>query len=361
MDENLNPYTASLEPSAIVQAEIVPTQPPGPGFWAALGCCLLVWGAQVAAVMAAMLVWVFATAAAGPAPPTPEALMQSLPMTLLAGAAVVGTLGLALLAVAVAYRGRAARILALRQPTAVQGLAVLLAVLPLTVVASEITNWLAWLLPGVSMSGEMLARLPKESLAAALVIGAVMPGLGEELFFRGLLGRGLVARFGPLRGIFLTSLLFGLVHIDPVQAGGAMALGLGIHAIYLATGSLWAPIVVHGLNNGVAFITIAYRDRLHLKGYIPSEDGLLELTPWPLLLAALAAIVGLSLVFWDSRTRWVLPDGRIWNPGYVTAEQPPPALGAVPQAKFPRWSSLVAALTTQAAFLGSLAMYTRWE
>ena len=49
----------------------------------------------------------------------------------------------------------------------------------------------------------------------ALVLFALGPGIAEELMFRGFLGRGLVARHGLGVGVLLTSLLFGLVHLDP--------------------------------------------------------------------------------------------------------------------------------------------------
>src|SRR5262245_47410153 len=49
-----------------------------------------------------------------------------------------------------------------------------------------------------------------------LVVG-LAPGVSEELFCRGFLGRGLVGRYGPVTGVLLTSLCFGLLHVEPVQ------------------------------------------------------------------------------------------------------------------------------------------------
>src|SRR5262249_32646273 len=152
------------------------------------------------------------------------------------------------------YRRSAPQILSLRYATPVQWLVVVLAVLPLSVVASEVSNWVGWLLPGLSITNSIFSQLSKETLAGALIFGSAIAAVGEELCFRGFVGRGLVARYGPLRGVLITSLLFGLVHLEPVQASGAVILGLALHAVYLSTRSLWASIALHGFNNAMAFV-----------------------------------------------------------------------------------------------------------
>lgn len=76
----------------------------------------------------------------------------------------------------------------------------------------------------------------------ALVLIAIASGLGEELFFRGLLS--------PLIGVVLSSLAFGLLH--QVRGRGrwawaawATALGASLALIYALTGQLIGPIVAH--------------------------------------------------------------------------------------------------------------------
>src|SRR5262249_50635682 len=74
-----------------------------------------------------------------------------------------------------------------------------------------------------------------------VVLIGVGPALNEELFFRAFLGRGLVGSHGPVFGVVVTSLLFGLAHIDPVQATMAFVMGIVLHFIYLTGRSLWLP------------------------------------------------------------------------------------------------------------------------
>jgi membrane protease YdiL (CAAX protease family) len=76
----------------------------------------------------------------------------------------------------------------------------------------------------------------------ALVLMAVASGIGEELFFRGLLS--------PLIGIVLSSLAFGVLH--QVRGSGRWAwaawatlLGASLALVYALTGQLIGPIVAH--------------------------------------------------------------------------------------------------------------------
>jgi hypothetical protein len=51
-----------------------------------------------------------------------------------------------------------------------------------------------------------------------------------------------------------------------------------------------------------------------------------------LLGAAVLAIVPILLLLFQSRTRWLLADGQVWSPGYVTGESPDPERGATAMA-----------------------------
>ena len=57
-------------------------------------------------------------------------------------------------------------------------------------------------------------------------------------------------------GIIISSALFAIVHINPVQVVFAMPAGIILGWLYCKTGSLLVPICVHILNNSAAFITM---------------------------------------------------------------------------------------------------------
>lgn len=73
----------------------------------------------------------------------------------------------------------------------------------------------------------------------------------EEFLFRGIIQKNLVRRFGPLGGIAIASVLFGLIHLVPQQIVYASCLGLILGTVYHLTGSLNSAITLHFVNNGL--------------------------------------------------------------------------------------------------------------
>ena len=90
------------------------------------------------------------------------------------------------------------------------------------------------------------------ALAAAWLAVCLVPAVGEELLFRGLL-QGWLRPFGPVVAVAGPALLFGLLHgrLSAVVAGlfGGLALGLAA----AASGSLVPGMVFHLYNNTLAF------------------------------------------------------------------------------------------------------------
>ncbi|MEO1998826.1 MAG: CPBP family intramembrane glutamic endopeptidase, partial [Planctomycetaceae bacterium] len=96
---------------------------------------------------------------------------------------------------------------------------------------------------------DLAGRLPLPGLLLCL---AVAPAIGEEIVCRGLIGRGLIARWGLPLGVLGTTLLFAAIHVHPVHVVGVIPLGLCMHVLYVSTRSFWAPVCFHFLNNAWA-------------------------------------------------------------------------------------------------------------
>jgi membrane protease YdiL (CAAX protease family) len=86
----------------------------------------------------------------------------------------------------------------------------------------------------------------------------ILAPVAEELFFRGLLLRGLWRSFGSRTAILVSAVVFGLSHfagptvqtVLPILA--TTALGLVLGWVFLRTRNLAVPVMVHVLQNALA-------------------------------------------------------------------------------------------------------------
>jgi membrane protease YdiL (CAAX protease family) len=274
-----------------------------------------------------------------------------------------GTIGVFLSALAItvlALRGQFRRALALRLPTLTHTLLAVFLVLPLYLLVIQVALAVMPWLPKLGMLENLEQAIREAPYGLVFVIGALMPGISEELLCRGFLGRGLVARWGPILGIVWASLLFGAIHIEPVQICYAAFLGAVLHLVYLSTKSLLVPMLMHTLNNAIAFAPGALAEtwpQLDAMTTQWEQEGSLPLL---LLLPALAATALLLLLIWQTRVRWYRCDGRAWDPGYATAEMPPAVVGGRAVSARPHLGLVLAAIAVYALFLAALAYQIGW-
>jgi len=160
------------------------------------------------------------------------------------------------------------------------------------------------------------------SLPGLVFVLAVLPAIGEELVFRGVIGRGLVARCGVVRGVFVTSLLFAVAHLHPAHQVSVFPLGVLLHVIYLATRSILAPVLLHFLVNGWAAVlakaSVSMQDPGKGNELLTGD----ELMAWYVLLPAVLASLGAVIFFWRSRIEFREPCGSWWWPAYRSVECP---------------------------------------
>ncbi len=91
--------------------------------------------------------------------------------------------------------------------------------------------------------------------AVNMLMIAVIPAIGEELLFRGLFQRLFGEWFKNIHvAIFLAAFLFAAVHLQFYGLLPRMMLGVMFGYLYLWTGTLWAPVFAHFLNNGAAVL-----------------------------------------------------------------------------------------------------------
>jgi hypothetical protein len=95
-----------------------------------------------------------------------------------------------------------------------------------------------------------------ESTLLAVITGvfviAIAP-LVEEFFFRGFLYQGLRNSWGVPLGVLGSAVIFGVIHLTPDKWIPLIFLGIALALLREKTGSLWPCIMLHALNNSIAF------------------------------------------------------------------------------------------------------------
>lgn len=87
-----------------------------------------------------------------------------------------------------------------------------------------------------------------------LLMLAVVPGICEELLFRGYVQRQFERGVGIAGGILLSGIIFGLYHLRLSQALPLSVLGIYLAYLAWRTGSLWPAVIVHFANNALAIL-----------------------------------------------------------------------------------------------------------
>jgi ABC-2 type transport system permease protein/sodium transport system permease protein len=155
----------------------------------------------------------------------------------------------------------------------------------------------------------LLGQLQNVSLAWVILALAIVPGVCEEFFFRGVLFSSLRSVTTPWRTIVGAAALFGLFH---VVAGTMLAperflpstfLGLVLGWVRLRTGSLWPCILLHAVHNGLILTVVHWRTALAERGFGIEEAAHLP-AKW-LAIASVGIFVAVAWMIFATK-----PDGR---------------------------------------------------
>jgi membrane protease YdiL (CAAX protease family) len=160
------------------------------------------------------------------------------------------------------YRLNPVATLALRLPRPIIWPAVLLGVPGGLIVASGLFTLTSFLLPVPEkmLEGFEESLLPKGVPAAQLLFFmTVLPGIFEEITFRGVLLHGLRRRLHPLVLALVVGAIFGIFHIALFRFVPTAVLGVFLALLTILTGSIYPAMLWHALSNGLGVL-------LHLRG-----------------------------------------------------------------------------------------------
>ena len=89
---------------------------------------------------------------------------------------------------------------------------------------------------------------------------AILAPVMEEVLFRGILLESVREKYSSGRAIVVSALMFGVIHVIPQQVVNAFVIGLILGFIYVRTDSLWPVIIIHALNNAMAYVIMQWSD-----------------------------------------------------------------------------------------------------
>ena len=96
-------------------------------------------------------------------------------------------------------------------------------------------------------------------LLGNLLVIALIPAIGEELTFRGVLQQSLTKRMNVHVAVFLSAFIFSFIHFQFYGFLPRMFIGLLLGYMFYYSGSLWTSILMHFINNATA-VVVSYLD-----------------------------------------------------------------------------------------------------
>lgn len=130
------------------------------------------------------------------------------------------------------------------------------------------------------------------TFVSTFIVVAILPAIGEELVFRGLIQTELQRAFkNPHVGIWVASILFSAIHLQFLGFLPRMLIGAFLGYLYYWSGNLWIPMLGHFFNNGLQLIGLY----LFQKGAFAFDMENTESPPWPVVVISIVIVSFLLL------------------------------------------------------------------
>ena len=159
----------------------------------------------------------------------------------------------------------------------------------------------------------MLTMTTPAQLIASFFVLAILPGVSEELFFR-----GLIMRFAAKRArtivfpLVVSAVLFALMHSNLYGMLSIFLAGTLLGTIYYLTGSLWCSIIAHACYNGLQVLLTYLADKSETLKAIDEHNSV----PLSWVIIGIVIFAGTFYLLWKNRTP--LPDD--WSADYSQDE-----------------------------------------
>ncbi|MEY2964154.1 MAG: hypothetical protein RL754_1415 [Bacteroidota bacterium] len=136
-----------------------------------------------------------------------------------------------------------------------------------------------------ALTATFLSNMTPAVLLANFLVMVLLPAVGEEFFFRGVVQKLLQRSLAYPVAVLFTALFFALVHQQPLSMLPIFFMGLIFGYVKIWTGSLWAPVLLHLINNAYALLSV------YITGEMQAASEL-AYNPWGLF-GLIPLIIGL--------------------------------------------------------------------
>ena len=142
-------------------------------------------------------------------------------------------------------------------------------------------------------------------LLVNLFIIAVLPAIGEEFFFRGILQRLFKDWTKNIHiSIFITAFLFSAVHMQFFTFLPRFLLGLLFGYLLFWSKNIWLPVFAHFVNNAIAVLVYYF---IEDTGKVEHTEEVL-VQPMALFPALIMFVIFLYLFYKSTDKKQVIPD-----------------------------------------------------
>lgn len=148
-----------------------------------------------------------------------------------------------------------------------------IAVLGITIISSELVVLILDPFSKILMPKFILKAISQTTQISFFMYACIIGAAMEELVFRGVILGGLLKTYSAKKSIIISSVLFGISHLNGIQFINAFLLGIFIGYIYVKVKSIYLCMYAHILFNSIGFIFI----------YLPKIKSLLVIIPFTIL------------------------------------------------------------------------------
>jgi len=153
-------------------------------------------------------------------------------------------------------------------------IAIIIFMFGLVILSSQVDNLLIYILPMPEFLEDVFdSILTNEYMVLSIILIGLIPAFFEEMLFRGVILSGFKENYSQKKAILISSLLFGIVHLNPWQFVTAFIIGAISAWVCLQTKSILPSIYMHLFNNMLALLITKFSGMMFFREFDVSHSG----------------------------------------------------------------------------------------